>query len=61
MLNLLLIKSNACVLYVEKIFDLILHNLINSREIRDIPATLFGLYLFMVERILSDLDTEASR
>jgi hypothetical protein len=60
MLNLLLIKSNYCILYVEKIFDLILLNLINSREIKDIPVTLYGLYLFLIERICNDLDFVAA-
>jgi hypothetical protein len=57
MLNLLLIKSNNCLLYVEKVLDLILSNIINSREIRDIPVTIYGLYLFLIERLLTDLES----
>lgn len=60
MLNLLLIKSNNCLLYVEKVLDLILSNIINSREIRDIPVTIYGLYLFLIERLLTDLDSGAA-
>ena len=56
MLNLLLIKSNYCLLYVEKIFDLILNGVIGSSEIKDIPVTLNGLYLFLIERLLRSLD-----
>ena len=56
MLNLLLIKSNYCLLYVEKIFDLILNNVIGSNEIKDIPVTLNGLYLFLIERLLRNLE-----
>jgi hypothetical protein len=59
MLNLLLIKSNNCLLYVEKVLDLILLNIINSREIRDIPVTIYGLYLFLIERLLTDLNSAA--
>lgn len=57
MLNLLLIKSNNCLLYVEKILDLILLNIINSREIRDIPVTVYGLYLFLIDRLIADLNS----
>ena len=60
MLNLLLIKSNNCLLYVEKVLDLILSNIINSREIRDIPVTIYGLYLFLIERLLTDLESGAA-
>ena len=58
MLNMLLIKSNFCVLYVEKVLDLILADLVASSEIKDIPVTLNGLYLFLVERALHRTDKE---
>lgn len=53
MFNLLLIKSNFSVLYVEKVLDLILSDYISSNEIANIPATLNGLYLYLIETILS--------
>ena len=48
MFNLLLIKSNFCLLYVEKVLDLISSDFINSNEITKIPATLNGLYLYLI-------------
>ncbi len=60
MLNLLLIKSNYCVLYVEKVFDLIVHDLMLTSEIKDIPATLNGLYLYLMQKILAILGEKLS-
>jgi len=51
--NLLLIKSNFCVLYVEKVLDLVMNDFICSNDIKDIPATLNGLYLYLIESILN--------
>ena len=56
MLNILLIKSNYCILYVEKVFDLIVNGIISSSDIKDIPATLNGLYLYLIQRILNKLN-----
>jgi hypothetical protein len=55
MLNILLIKSNYCILYVEKVFDLIVNGIISSSDIKDIPATLNGLYLYLIQSILTKL------
>ena len=54
MINLLLIKSNFCLLYVERILDLILGDFIDSNEIKCIPATLSGFYLYLLQRILAN-------
>lgn len=67
LLNLLLIKSNYSILYVEKCFDLIVtpttatvtsNNdgcFLAPDEIKSIPVHLNGLYLYILERILADL------
>lgn len=77
LLNLLLIKSNYSILYVEKCFDLMIvaaddpvtarSSLVNGGgaflapdDIKNIPAHLNGLYLFMLEKILADLNTRFS-
>lgn len=70
LLNLLLIKSNYSILYVEKCFDLMIMcaddpvtaratcgngAFLSPDDIKNIPAHLNGLYLFMLEKILADL------
>ena len=53
MLNQLHIKSNGCFLYLEKVLDGISENFIVLREIREIPGTLNGLYLWMCQRLFT--------
>lgn len=64
LLNLLLLKSNYSILYVEKCFDLIIAQTTDNcghflapDDIKNIPAHLNGLYLFVLEKILADLHT----
>ena len=47
MLNQLHIKSNGCFLYLEKVLNGVADNFIMLREIREIPGTLNGLYLWL--------------
>ena len=58
MLNQLHIKSNGCVLYLEKVLDGVADGFISLQEIRDIPGTLNGLYLWLCQRLF--VDTEFS-
>lgn len=51
MLNQLHIKSNGCFLYLEKVLDGVVDNFILLQEIRDIPGTLNGLYLWLCQRL----------
>lgn len=53
MLNQLHIKSNGCFLYLEKVLDGITENFIVLREIREIPGTLYGLYLWLCQRLFT--------
>ncbi|GCC18099.1 uncharacterized protein [Chiloscyllium punctatum] len=53
MLNQLHIKSNGCFLYLERVLDGVLDNFIMLREIRDIPGTLNGLYLWLCQRLFT--------
>ncbi|XP_013785326.1 ankyrin repeat domain-containing protein 50-like [Limulus polyphemus] len=51
MLNQLHIKSNGCFMYLEKVLDGVSENFIMLREIREIPGTLNGLYLWLCQRL----------
>uniref|UniRef100_A0A3Q1EJA5 Ankyrin repeat domain 50-like n=1 Tax=Acanthochromis polyacanthus TaxID=80966 RepID=A0A3Q1EJA5_9TELE len=51
MLNLLHIKSGGCFLFLERVLDGIAAALVGLREIRDIPGTLNGLYLWLCQRL----------
>ncbi|CAL8320797.1 unnamed protein product [Merluccius merluccius] len=51
MLNLLHIKSSGCFLFLERVLDGVAASLIGLREIRDIPGTLNGLYLWLCQRL----------
>lgn len=51
MLNQLHIKSNGCFLYLEKVLDGVSENFIILREIREIPGTINGLYLWLCQRL----------
>ncbi|XP_034186641.1 uncharacterized protein LOC117607256 isoform X3 [Osmia lignaria lignaria] len=53
MLNQLHIKSNGCFLYLEKVLDGVAENFIVLREVREIPGTLNGLYLWLCQRLFS--------
>lgn len=53
MLNQLHIKSNGCFLYLERVLDGIADGCVVLREIKDIPGTLNGLYLWFCQRLLS--------
>ncbi|MCL4125611.1 UNVERIFIED_CONTAM: hypothetical protein GTU68_052051 [Idotea baltica] len=51
MLNQLHIKSNGCFLYLQKVLDGVVEGWVTLREIRDIPGTLNGLYLWLCQRL----------
>ncbi|XP_054643652.1 ankyrin repeat domain-containing protein 50 [Dunckerocampus dactyliophorus] len=51
MLNLLHIKSGGCFLFLERVLDGVAAAVIGLREIRDIPGTLNGLYLWLCQRL----------
>uniref|UniRef100_A0A8C8DG22 Ankyrin repeat domain containing 50 n=1 Tax=Oryzias sinensis TaxID=183150 RepID=A0A8C8DG22_9TELE len=51
MLNQLHIKSGGCFLYLECVLDGVVDNFIMLREVRDIPGTLNGLYLWLCQRL----------
>lgn len=53
MLNQLHIKSNGCFLYLERVLDGISDDRVALREIKDIPGTLNGLYLWFCQRLLN--------
>lgn len=53
MLNQLHIKSNGCFLYLEKVLDGVSDNFIVLREIKEIPGTLNGLYLWLCQRLFN--------
>ncbi|KAL1139608.1 hypothetical protein AAG570_006590 [Ranatra chinensis] len=52
-LNQLHIKSNGCFLYLERVLDGVSDGCIVLREVRDIPGTLNGLYLWLCQRLLT--------
>ncbi|XP_076730846.1 uncharacterized protein ankrd50l isoform X2 [Maylandia zebra] len=51
MLNLLHIKSGGCFLFLQRVLDGVAASLVGLREIRDIPGTLNGLYLWLCQRL----------
>ncbi|XP_077393477.1 uncharacterized protein ankrd50l [Festucalex cinctus] len=51
MLNLLHIKSGGCFLFLERVLDGVAASVVGLREIRDIPGTLNGLYLWLCQRL----------
>jgi len=53
MLNQLHIKSNGCFLYLEKVLDGVAEKSIVLREVREIPGTLNGLYLWLCQRFFN--------
>ncbi|KAJ1164955.1 hypothetical protein NDU88_005387 [Pleurodeles waltl] len=52
-LNQLHIKSNGCLLYLKRVLDGVSESFIVLREIRDIPGTLNGLYLWLCQRLFT--------
>jgi len=48
--SLLHVKSAGCFLYIKKVFDGISEKYIEMEEIRDIPGTLNGLYLWLTQK-----------
>ncbi|XP_066476425.1 ankyrin repeat domain-containing protein 50-like [Tiliqua scincoides] len=50
-LSQLHIKSNGCLLYLERVLDGVAGELVTLREIRHIPGTLYGLYLWLCQRL----------
>lgn len=50
-LNQLHIKSNGCLLYLECLLDGVAQRWVTLREIRHIPGTLNGLYLWLCQRL----------
>ncbi|XP_072900509.1 uncharacterized protein [Hemitrygon akajei] len=53
MLNQLHIKSTGCFLYLERVLNGVLDGFIALREIRHIPGTLYGLYLWLCQRLFT--------
>lgn len=51
MLNVLHIKSGGCLLFLERVLDGVAGALVGLREIRDIPGTLNGLFLWLCQRL----------
>jgi len=51
MLNQLQIKSAGCFLYLERVLDGLSEKLMLMRDLREIPGTLNGLYLWLCQRL----------
>lgn len=49
-LNQLYIKSNGCLLYLQKVMTGIKENFFTFREIKLIPCTLYGLFLYLCQK-----------
>ncbi|GAB0086675.1 uncharacterized protein DMENIID0001_007760 [Sergentomyia squamirostris] len=49
-LNQLYLKSNGCILYLQKVLNGIKENFFSFREIKLIPCTLNGLYLYICQK-----------
>lgn len=49
-LNQLYIKSNGCLLYLRKVMSGIKENFFTFREIKLIPCTLYGLFLYLCQK-----------
>ncbi|KAJ0182869.1 hypothetical protein K1T71_000845 [Dendrolimus kikuchii] len=50
-LDHLRIKSDGCLLYLEKVLDGVADGFIALREVKEIPGTLNGLYLWLAQRL----------
>ena len=53
MLNQLHIKSNGCFLYVETVLNGVADGCIQLKEVRDIPGTLNGLFLWLCQHMFA--------
>lgn len=51
MFNLLQVKSNGCILYLEQILDNIIKGVLTIQDAVEIPGTLNGLYLWLCQRL----------
>ena len=61
MLNQLHIKSDGCFLYLEKSLDVVSKGFVPLQEIRDIPSTLNGFYLWLCQKLFSHTRFEKIR
>ncbi|XP_063162134.1 ankyrin repeat domain-containing protein 50-like [Candoia aspera] len=52
-LSQLHIKSNGCLLYLERVLDGVAEELVALREVCHIPGTLCGLYLWLCQRLFA--------
>lgn len=52
-LNQLYLKSNGCLLYLEKVLNGIREGLFTFREIRMLPCSLNGLYLYVCQKLFN--------
>lgn len=52
--NLLHVKSNGCILYLEKILDNVIKGVISMEDVSEIPGTLNGLYLWLCQRLFAE-------
>ena len=55
-LSQLHIKANGCFLYLEVVLDGIASGLLALRQVRDIPGTLSGLWLFLIQLLFAKKD-----
>lgn len=59
--NQLHIKSNGCLLYLEKLLDGVVDEFFTLDETQDIPGTLSGLYLWLYNRLFTEEQVEKIR
>ena len=52
--NLLHVKSNGCILYLEQILDNIVKGILTMEDVSEIPGTLNGLYLWLCQRLFTE-------
>lgn len=52
--NLLHVKSNGCILYLEQILNNVIKGVLTVEDISDIPGTLNGLYLWLCQQLFSE-------
>ncbi|XP_077197160.1 uncharacterized protein LOC143839259 [Paroedura picta] len=60
-LSQLRIKSDGCLLYLEQVLDGVAGGLVAPQEVRHIPGTLSGLYLWLCQRLFLGRDFAAVR
>lgn len=59
--NQLHIKSNGCLLYLEKLLDGVVDEFFTLDETQDIPGTLSGLYLWLCNRLFTEEQVDKIR